>query len=106
MRTRRGVDKESVAIYNPNEDQPVSDRFLSQVRLNRAIMKLWERVEGQSHLAGESQVVGTSIRVGIRIFSIVGGLGFVGGQFRGCGQWLLTGQGLRLLHRLKMPVGA
>jgi len=106
VRTRRGVDKESVAIYNPNEDQPVSDRFLSQVRLNRAIMKLWERVEGQSHLAGVSQVVGTSMRVGMRIFSIVGGLGFVAGQFRECGQWLLTGQGLHLLHRLKMLVGA
>lgn len=92
--TRRGVERGSVAIYRLREDQPVSDRFFNQVRLKRAITKLWARVEGQSHLGEESQVVGASIRVGIRIFSIVGGLGFVGGQFHGCGQWLLKGLGL------------
>lgn len=34
-------------------------------------MKLWAKVVGHSHLAGVNQVVGTSMRVGIKIFSIV-----------------------------------
>lgn len=38
---------------------------------------------GHSHLAGANQVVGMSIRVGMRIFSIVGGLGFGGDQSHG-----------------------
>ena len=59
---------------------------------------------GQSHLAGASQVVGTSIRVGIRIFSIVRGLSFGGGLFREFGQLLLVGLSLHLLRRLKMLV--
>lgn len=55
------------------QDQPVSERLFSQVRLARAIIKLWARVVGQSHFAGVSHVVGINIKVGIRIFSIVGG---------------------------------
>lgn len=62
-------------------------------------------VAGQSHLEGSSQVVGTSINVGMRIFSIVGGLGFVSGQFRGCEPWLLVVRAQRLLRRLRMPRG-
>jgi len=73
VRTRRGVDKGSVAIYWLREVQPVSDRLSSQVRLASAIMRLWARVVGHSHFAGTIQVVGTSISVGIRIFSIVVG---------------------------------
>lgn len=61
---------------------------------------------GQSHLAGANQVVGMSMRVGIRIFSIVGGLGFEGGRSREYGRLQLVGQGLHLLHRLRMPGGA
>lgn len=48
----------------------MSERFLSQDRLAKAIIKLWARVVGHSHLAGDSQAVGTSMRVGIKIFSI------------------------------------
>lgn len=70
------------------------------------MMKLWARVVGHSHLAGVNQAVGTSIRVGMRIFSIVGDLGFVGGLFRVFGQWQLEGQGLRLPHMLRRPGGA
>lgn len=73
MRTRRGVDKGSVAMYRFNEVQPVSDRLSNQVRLASAIIRLWARVVGQSHLGDTNQVVGTSISVGIRIFSIVEG---------------------------------
>lgn len=43
------------------------------------------------------------MRVGTRIFSIVGGLGFVGDLFRVFEQWRLGGQGLRLLRRLRRP---
>lgn len=53
--------------------QPVSAVQLSQVRLNRAMIRLCVTVAVHSHFLGVSQVVGKSIRVGIRIFSIVGG---------------------------------
>lgn len=39
----------------------------------RATSRLWSKVVGHSHLEGVSHVVGMSMRVGIRIFSIVGG---------------------------------
>lgn len=68
------------------EDQPTSERLISQVRLIRAMIKLWRRVVGHNHWEGTSQVVGTSIRVGRRIFSTVGGLSFVGDRSRGCGR--------------------
>ena len=71
VRTRRGVDRGSVAIKGLMVDQPVSMVFFNQERLNSAIIILWARVVGQSHLEGVNQVVGTSIRVGMRIFSIV-----------------------------------
>lgn len=56
---------------------------------------------GHNHFAGASQVVGTSISVGMRIFSIVGGLGSVGGRSRESGRLLLEGLALRLLHKLR-----
>lgn len=71
MSTRRGVDSGSRAMYGLRAYQPVSDVFFSQVRLARAMIRLWARAVGQSHFAGVSQVVGTSIIVGKRIFSIV-----------------------------------
>lgn len=40
MRTRRGVDRASVAIQRFSEDQPVSARFLSHERLAREMQKL------------------------------------------------------------------
>lgn len=104
VRTSRGVESGSVAIYGFKKDHPVSDRFFSQVRLINAIIRLWRRVEGHSHLVGTMQAVGISIRVGMRTFSIVGGLDFVSGQCRGFEQWLLVGQVLRLLRRLRRPV--
>lgn len=78
VRTRRGVERGSVAMKGVRQDQPVSDVFFSQVRLASAMTRLWERVVGHNHLAGVSQAVGRSIRVGIRIFSIVRGLRFEG----------------------------
>ena len=57
-------------MYRPREVQPVSDKFSSQVRLARAMRRLWVRVIDHNHLAGVSHVVGKSINVGIRIFSI------------------------------------
>jgi len=71
--TRRGVDKGSVAMYKFKEAQPVSARLLSHVRLNNAMTRLWVRAVGHNHLGCASQAVGTSISVGIRIFSIVEG---------------------------------
>lgn len=73
MRTRRGVERGSVAMKVERQYHPVSEELLIQERLIRAINRLWQRVVGQSHLSFESQVVGNSIRVGIRIFSIGGG---------------------------------
>lgn len=104
VRTRRGVDRGSVAMYELRVCQPVSEAFISQERLKVAMIKLWVRAVGQSHLAGESQAVGTSIRVGMRIFSILRGLGFLGGLCRGFERQLLGGRGLRLPRKLKMPI--
>lgn len=53
--------------------QPVSDMFFSHDRLAVAIKRLWRRVVGHSHFLGTAQAVGRSIKVGMRIFSIVGG---------------------------------
>lgn len=73
VRTRRGVDNGSVAMYRFSEVHPVSERLSSQVRLASAITRLWARVVGHSHFEGTIHVVGTSINVGMRIFSIVVG---------------------------------
>lgn len=88
------MDRGSVAINELRADQPTSDRQPSQVRAASAIIRLWPRVVGQSHLAGTSQVVGNSMSVGISTFSIVAGLGSVSGLFRGFVQLQLEGRGL------------
>lgn len=103
-RTSKGVEIESVAIIGLNEAQLLSERFWSQVRLISAIKKLWAKVVGQSHLGFESQMVGASIRVGIRTFSIVTGLSFGSGRSRGFGLWRPGGLSLCLLRRLRMLV--
>jgi len=97
-RIRRGVDKGSVAISGFIRDQPVSEAWNSQWRLIKAIMSPWVRDEGHSHFGGVSQIVGNSISVGRRIFSIVRGLGFVGGQCRVFGLLLREGPGRRWPH--------
>lgn len=102
--TRRGVERESVAMYGLRQCQPVSEKFLSSVRLIKATIRLWRRVVDHSSLIGVSQMVGINIRVGIRIFSIVVGLGFGGDQSRGYGQWLLVGRVLRLLRKQRMLI--
>lgn len=60
-----------MAINEFRVDQPVSIEYFNHERLISAISMLWARVVGQSHLAGVNQVVGTSIKVGMRIFNIV-----------------------------------
>lgn len=71
------------------KDHPVSDVFFNHERLAKAIKRLWSRVVGHNHLVGVIQAVGISIIVGIRIFSIGGGSGLVGGRSREFVQWLL-----------------
>lgn len=71
--TRSGVDSGSVPIYVLEKVQPVSVAQLIQCRLSRAISKLCRVVIVQSHFGVESQIVGNSMIVGIRIFSIVEG---------------------------------
>ena len=85
------------------QDQPVSDVFFNQVRLASAMIRLWDRAADHNHLAGVSQAVGRSMRVGIKIFSIVGGLGFEGGLSHVCGLWLPVRQALRLPRKLRKP---
>lgn len=72
-KTRRGVDKPSVARYRLRVVHPVSEVFFNQVKLAVAISRLWRRLEGHNHLLGVSHVVGIISRVGMRIISIVGG---------------------------------
>jgi len=64
------------------KDHPVSEVCVSQWKLATAIVRLWARDEGHSHLGGANQIRGNSISVGIRIFSIGAGLSFVGGLCR------------------------
>ena len=71
--------------------------------LTSAISRLCVSVAGQSHLEGTSQVVGTSISVGIRTFSTATGLGFAVDQSHEFGRLQLAGLGLRSLHKLRMP---
>lgn len=103
--TSRGVDRGSVPKYELEEAQPVSKGHLIQVRLVRAIVRLWKVIMVQSHFGGDSQIVGNSMIVGIRIFSIVVSLGLVGGLFREFGLWQLVRLVLLQLHRLRRLVG-
>lgn len=59
-----------------------SNGRLSQIRLIIATIELFTRKWVQSHLGLASQASGRSIMVDIKIFSIVVGLRFLGGQFR------------------------
>jgi len=72
-RMRRGVERGSVAMRGFIKDHPVSEACISQCRLIKAIIRPWAREEGHSHFGGASQMVGKSMSVGRRIFSIVGG---------------------------------
>jgi len=40
VRTNKGVERESVAMWRPRKDQPVSIGLISQFRLNNAIIEL------------------------------------------------------------------
>lgn len=62
--------------------QPVSVVQLIQWRLSIAMSRLCRVVVVQSHFGVENQIVGNSIIVGIKIFSIVKGLRIVVGLFR------------------------
>lgn len=73
VRTSKGVDNPSVARYGLRKVHPVSEMFFSQVRLIVAINRLWKRLAGHNHLWGTNHAVGIINRVGMRIFSIVGG---------------------------------
>lgn len=71
-RTSRGVDSGSVAKNRPRDVQPDSEGKLSHVRLVNAMQKLWASAVGHNHFGRASQIVGRSMKVGRRIFSIVG----------------------------------
>lgn len=59
-----------MAKYELDVAQPLSDVHLSQVRLIRAIERLWLVVAVHNHLEGTSQIVGNSMIVGTNTFSI------------------------------------
>lgn len=106
VNTKRGDDKGSNPIIGFKVVHPDSVLLFSHERLNKAIKKLWARVVGQSHFGGVSQAVGMSIIEGIRIFSIVVGLGFVGGPSHVFGQLRREAPAQHLLHkRRRLVVG-
>lgn len=84
---------------------PVSEAFFSHSRLVRAIRRLLRSEEGHNHLGGVNHAARISMVVGIRIFSIVGGLGFVGDLIRGYGLWRLLKLVLHQLRMLRMLEG-
>lgn len=73
VNTRRGVERGSVPMYQLEVAQLVSESHLSHVRLRRAMKRACAVVVVHSHLGEVIQIVGKSIIVGIKIFSIVGG---------------------------------
>lgn len=95
-----GVDRESEK-YVVERFKLLSLNWLSRGRLTRVIIRLWVVVLIQIMLFFDSHVRGMSITVGIIIFSIVRGLGFVRGRCHMCLKPLLVGIGLGLLRRLR-----
>lgn len=71
----------------------------SHCRLRVAISRLWVVVLVHRNFCGDRRVVGRSIIVGRIIFSIVVGLGCVGGLSHGFGWRLLVLLGLCQLRR-------
>lgn len=84
----------------------MSHGFFIQNRLSVAISRLFAVASCQNHLVGDIHVAGISIIVGIRIFSIVAGLGSGGGLCRGFGQLRQEGLAPLLPHRLKRQARA
>lgn len=95
-----GVDRESEK-YVVERFKLLSLNWLSRGRLTRVIIRLWVVVLIQIMLFFDNHVRGMSITVGIIIFSIVRGLGFVRGRRHMCLKPLLVGIGLGLLRRLR-----
>lgn len=73
VKTRRGVERGSVAICRPRWDQPVSEKFFRQLKLVTAIVRLKNNVIGHNRLEWASHAMGMSIRVGTKIFNTEGG---------------------------------
>lgn len=91
-------------MYEPREVHAVSELLLNQVRLVRAITMLWARIADQSHLDDINHAVGIKNKDGIRIFSIVGDLGFSGDLYHVFELWLRVGLDLHLLRRRRKLV--
>jgi len=72
-RAIRGAERGSWANRWLGLSQPVSEAQQRECRLKKAIRKLWERQICQSCLGGAIKAVGTSMAMGISVFSIVGG---------------------------------
>lgn len=70
MRISRGEDSGSTAKNWLEKSQPISVFHLNQNRLIVAMRRLWIEVVVHNHFLWESQVVGSSMIVGIRIFNI------------------------------------
>lgn len=102
VRTRRGIERASMAVNRLILVQPANHVVSSQTKLVAATDRLWARATGQIHFAGVAQIVGITIAVARINFSIVTGLGSVVGRSHGCVQLLLKGRDLRLLHRRRM----
>lgn len=69
-----------------------------------AISRLCVVVLVHRNFCGDRRAVGRSMMVGRMIFSIGGGLSYVGGLSRGFGWRLLVLLGRRLLRRLRMLI--
>lgn len=101
VRMMSGVEKGSVAMKEFRQVHPTSSELLINERLITAIKRLEVSVISHSVLIGANQIVGKSVMVGIKIFSIVEGLWLVSGRIRGCGRLLQVRLALCLLHRQK-----
>lgn len=75
------------------------------MRLHAAITRLLAVIVCQTHLGWANHVVGISMIVGIRIFSIEEGSSSVAGLSHGFGRSLPEEQDLRLPRRRRRPGG-
>lgn len=69
------------------------------------MVRLCEVELSQIHGFLDSQVSGINMNVGIKIFNIVGGLGFVRNHCHSCLRFLLGVPGLHLLRMQRILVG-
>lgn len=97
----KGVERGSLVRRQLGFSHPVWDVQDRECKFRKAIRNPCDRQVCQSRSLGVIKAVKASIARGIRVFSIVRGLVFGGGQSRACERRLPEGLARHLLRKLK-----